>query len=271
MMTRKVLVLAILLFTVYSSAGNLSGRAQQNAGAFYMQPTKLRLDGLIRRRFNEYYIKRSYGWEGLITEEFYPIGWSKDGKFAYYAEPADEACGCYFGQLFILDLKSDKILWSYDYNGLDYQGEETKNTPKSINDLWRKNRKLFSEKLREHNIVPQGRFAFLNFPINYQGDQLNADLKIKENKDEETIAYGVVAQGTLQLISRRNGKKIVFDHNYVKPDEALPLDLKVLGYVKSPFEERIAVVMIEIYRGYEGPPHTTHVKIVGSSLSGGFK
>jgi hypothetical protein len=271
MMTRKFLVLAILLFMVYSGAGSLSGRAQQNTGAVYTQPTKLRLDGLIRRRFNEYYIKRDYGWETLITEGFYPIGWSKDGKFAYYAEPGDEACGCYFGQLFILDLKNDKVLWSFNYNGLDYQGEENKNTPKSINDLWRKNRKLFSDKLREHNIVPQGRFAFLSFPISYDGDQLSTELKIKENKNEETSYYSAVLQAELQLISKRNGKKTVYENTYGKPEEATPLSLKVLGYLKSPFEPRIAVMLIEIYRGYEGPPHTTHIKIVGSSLSSGFK
>ena len=246
-------------------------RAQQSAS--YAQPAKLMLGGLIRRRFPEYYNRAFHG-EALITEEFYPIGWSKDGKFAYYAEPGDEACGCYFGQLFILDLVNDKVLWSFDYNGLDHQGEDEKNAPKSINDLWRTNRKLFSDKLREYDIVPQGRFAFLSFPVIYNGDQLRPDLKIKENKNQETSYYMGVLQARLDLISRRQGKKTVFEKTYStgkEDSEAAPLELKVLGYVKSPFEPRVAVVMIEIWRGYEGPPHTTRVKIVGSSLTSGFK
>lgn len=269
MIIKKVLVLTVLALTV-SAAGSLSARAQK-AGADFAQPSKLSLEGLIKRRFPEFYGK-AFPQEQLITEEFYPIGWSKDGKFAYYSEPGDEACGCYFAKLRILDLVSDKVLWSFDYNGFDHQEEDQKNAPKAINDLWRANRKLFSDKLREHGITPQGRFALLLFPISRGGDRLSADLKIKENKEEDGAAYGIVGQATLNLASRRNGKKIVFDHNYLKGSNAvLPLAMKVLGYVKSPFEERVAVVMIEIYRGYEGPPNTAHITIAGASLASGFK
>jgi hypothetical protein len=272
MIARRILVSTILILVVYIVAGSLPVRAQNGQpGASFTQPAKLRLDGLIRRRFSEYYIKHDYGWETLITEGFYPIGWSKDGKFAYYSEPGDEACGCYFAKLVILDLVSDKVLWSFDYNGLDKGDEGRKGAPRSINDLWRTNRKLFSDKLREHNIVPQRPFSLLLFPINQAGDQLTTELKIKENRDEETRPYSIVSQATLQLISKRNGKKTILDKTYGKETDPQPLNLKVLGYTKSPFEPRIAVVMIEVQRGYEGPPHTTHIKIVGSSLSSGFK
>ena len=49
----------------------------------------------------------------FLEDKFYPIGWSKDGKFAYFVEPADEACGCYFGTFVIQDLKTDKVLWQH--------------------------------------------------------------------------------------------------------------------------------------------------------------
>jgi hypothetical protein len=272
MIPSRILVSVILIFMLYSAAENLPARAQnRQPGASFTQPAKLRLDGLIRRRFSEFYVRRSFGLETLITEGFYPIGWSKDGKFAYYSEPADEACGCYFAKLVILDLRNDKVLWSFDYNGMDEQNEDEKNVPKSINDLWRRNRKLFSDKLREHNIVAQRPFNLLLFPINQAGDQLRADLAIKENKDEETRLYGIVSQATLQLISKRNGKKTILDKKYDSEDDPQPLEMKVMGYTKSPFEPRIAVLLIEVHRGYEGPPHTTHIKIVGSSLSSGFK
>lgn len=271
-MMRRMLIFILAVTTL--AIESVPARAQTTQpGASYAQPAKVRLEGLLRRRFPNFYGK-AFPQEQLIVEEFYPIGWSKDGKFAYYAEPGDEACGCYFGQLFILDLVNDKVLWSFDYNGLDHQDEEEKNEPKSINDLWRRNRKLFSDKLREHNIVPQGRFAFLSFPINYNGDQLKPDLKIKENTNEETRYYNGIIQARLDLISRRQGKKTIFEDTYItgkKEFEASPLDLKVLGYLKSPFEPRIAVMMIEVNRGYEGPPHTTHIQIVGASLASGFK
>jgi hypothetical protein len=45
----------------------------------------------------------------------------------------------------------------------------------------------------------------------------------------------------------------------------------MVGYVKSPFEPRVAVILMEIYRGWEGPPNTGNVKIVGADLVSGFK
>jgi hypothetical protein len=51
----------------------------------------------------------------------------------------------------------------------------------------------------------------------------------------------------------------------------LPLYVGTVGYLKSPFEPRIAVILMEIFRGWEGPPNTGSVKIAGASLATGFK
>ena len=60
---------------------------------------------------------------------------------------------------------------------------------------------------------------------------------------------------------------------YNKPAELKlePSIKKELHDFKSPFEPRIAVTLIEVYRGWEGPPYTGHIKIVGASLEAGFK
>ncbi len=251
-----VMLLTIASFPVFAQV-NTPGR-------LFSQPVELRAVRSLRRIFPGFYGK-SFPQEVLITEIFFPIGWSKDGKFAYYTEPGDEACGCYFGQLIILDTVNDKVLWSFKYNGLDDQ-----DTPKyrAITDLWRKNRKLFSGKLSQYGIIPQGRFSLLTFPINHAGDQLRTSLKIEENKDEETIIYSKVKKATLQISSRGGGTKTVHEETY---PEYGPLDVKVLGYLKSPYEQRVAIILLEVQRGYEGPPHVTNVKVVGSSLTTGFK
>jgi hypothetical protein len=44
----------------------------------------------------------------------------------------------------------------------------------------------------------------------------------------------------------------------------------VVGVLKSPFENRVALVMIEVMRGYEGPPNSGDVRIVGADLDRGF-
>jgi hypothetical protein len=267
-MTLKRMLAAIFLLTSACFASvSLPALAWNNQGAgLYRAPTEVRLQSLIRRRFASFYGNRP-GQE-LIIERFYPIGWSRDGKLAYYVEPGDEACGCYFAKLVIKDLKTDKVLWQFDYNSSDLQDTLKNRTPESLGALWRYKRDLFNSKLREHNIDARGRFALLLFPAAYEGDQLTVDLKTKETGGEQI--YGVISNAVLQLNSKRKGRKTVFEQTY-KPDEGSPLDMKVLGYLKSPFEPRVAVVLTEVWRGYEGPPHTTHVTIVGASLDTGFK
>jgi hypothetical protein len=73
------------------------------------------------------------------------------------------------------------------------------------------------------------------------------------------------------LISRREGGKTVWNQAFSKAEETSPLDVDVVGFMKSPFEDRIAIIVIEVYRGYEGPPHATSIEVAGASLSSGFK
>src|SRR5205814_3361425 len=101
----KRLLLLIILAAV---AG---GASAQN----YAIPKRLPLERAVRREFREWMLTAAR-YPGLIPESFYPIGWSKDGKFAYYYEPVDEACGCYFAHLVIQDMRTDKVLWEFKYN-----------------------------------------------------------------------------------------------------------------------------------------------------------
>ncbi|HET6892221.1 MAG TPA: hypothetical protein VFH31_14055, partial [Pyrinomonadaceae bacterium] len=235
----------------------------KTVGILYSQPQELKLERATWRNFKNY--RRLRPGEDFGIEGFYPIGWSKDGKFAYYLEPVDEACHCYFAKLFILDLKSDKILWSFDYNSEFIDEARKEGRPFTLATLWRANQKLFSEKLREHDIEPSGRFALRSFPIMYRGDRLTASLRTREKLGltEEERLYGTIDKATLQLHSRRHGRKTVLDYSYTK---ARPLYVGLVGYIKSPHEPRIAMVLVEVLRGYEGPPHTARLRIVGASL-----
>jgi hypothetical protein len=268
-MRRGKLLLSSVLVLAFAMTG-LTGRAQSGQPGALDRPVEVKLQATARRLFRSY--RTEYPGQTFYTENFYPIGWSKDGNFAYYVEPVDEACGCYFAKLFILDLKSDKVLWKFEHEGDSIEEEQKAGKPYSLVTLWRANRKLFSDKLREHGIEPQGRNLLLSFPASYKGDILMADLKTKEKEGlgEDANLYGVVGKLTLQLNSKRSGKKTVLDYTYPE-GEALPLYVGAVGYVQSPFEPRIAVILMEIYRGYEGPPNTGTVKIVGANLETGFK
>lgn len=257
------LVFLVLVLVVVAASVHSQGKTTD---VLYRQPKELKLERATWRNFREY--RRQRPGEDFGIEGFYPVGWSKDGKFAYYLEPVDEACHCYFAKLLIVDLKTDNVLWSFDY-AIDFIGAKKEGRPYTFDGLWRAHQKLFSEKLREHDIEPAGRFALLSFPIVYRGDRLTANLRTKEKLGltEEERLYGIIDKATLQLNSGRYGRKTVLDYAYTK---ARPLYVGLVGYIKSPYEPRTAIVMLEVLRGYEGPPHTARVRIVGASLETGF-
>jgi hypothetical protein len=216
--------------------------------AFYSKPVELKL-----------------GRSSQLEEGFYPIGWSRDGKFAYIVEPADEACGCYFAKLVIKDLKTDTVLWDFDYQSTGF-GEKD-NKPKSLPAFWRSNHALFSKKLTEHKIRQEKGFALQPFPALYQGDELTARLSLERNG--QTWLKEAVSAIRLQVNSKRRGKKTVYEKTDVA--DLMILEVKLLGYLKSQFEPRVALVLIEVHRGYEGPPSVAKINIIGSDLFSGFK
>ena len=272
-LSRGLPLVSIVVFIALSCS---SSRGQTTvSGAFYNKPVELKLERSVAKTFgrylrqqaSEYYRQRPF--DQLETESIYPIGWSRDGKFAYYLEPVDEACGCYFAELVILDLKTDKVLWSFDYDSEAIDDAKREGKPYSLETLWNANRQLFSDKMREHSIEPQARFSLLYFPARQKGELLTATLTTIEKKGltDDQRNYGIIGKATLQLHSNRRGKKTILDDSY---SETRPLRVGLLGYIRSPFEPRIAVVLMKVIRGWEGPPHTGDVQIVGASLANGF-
>jgi hypothetical protein len=77
----------------------------------------------------------------------YPLGWSRDGLFAYAYEPPDEACGCYFFQVIVQDLTSGEIVWEMSHDS----GENR--PPFNLAELWREQGGLISTRLAQLGIV----------------------------------------------------------------------------------------------------------------------
>src|ERR1051325_8458289 len=101
------LILSTILFGLFSPLGAYSQE--------YAIPRKLPIERAVRREFPDWH-RMPNGYSGLIPETFFPIGWSKDGKFPYSFEPVDEACGCYYAGLVIQDMRNDKVVWEFKYN-----------------------------------------------------------------------------------------------------------------------------------------------------------
>lgn len=226
--------------------------AQKKDGVIYTLP-----------KIIEHYFTKDTSYLTSLTNNFYPIGWSSDGKLAYIEEPADEACGCYKFKLIIQNLKTNKTFWQWNFEG-NTGGDE------DVKFIWNKHKKLFTKKLQIAKII-QNNFRVLNkFPliINKKKYDVIAKVEMFESEDFGTM----VKQSHIFVTDNKNKKKLIATKNHTKLDKERKVlmswteDAKITGYLKSPFENRIAVFYQLIQRGWEGPPNVVEYELIGVNL-----
>lgn len=195
-----------------------------------------------------------------ILSTIIPLGFSHDGKFAYVIEPADEACGCYFFELHIQDLNSDKKLFHKRVVYEDVPDQKW-------HQAWNDHGALLVSKMQAHGIVlsvPKAQF----FPILLDSSDLNLSFKFEKSPDENAPNGEVVNSAQVWLGGEGIGEKRIanlrFPNNYV-------LGYETGCYVKSPYENRVAVVVLREDRGWEGPPNTIHPVVIGALLNARFQ
>ena len=115
-------------------------------------------------------------WETYkLPDKLFPVGWSEDGKLAYFVEPADEACGCYFLDFIIQDMTDNQVLWKWKYNGadsMDTSGYEDENLTSMIV----KYAPVFNKKLDEYQIQLNSDFKLQAFPLTKRGKKYQVSL-----------------------------------------------------------------------------------------------
>jgi hypothetical protein len=189
-----------------------------------------------------------------LTDAFLPIGWSRDGKFAYINLPADEACNCFILELYIQDMKNNEILWHWDFND-NGQG-------KTLHTVWNVNKDLFSKHLLMHKIIQQDHFELL--PVEFKINDREYMLTLKSKmKNEPVLKMDVVSEITFYL-QKNNDRKKIRTIDFRSPSFILGTLLE--GVIKSPYEDVIAIFCRKERRGYEGPPHVTEYLLTGHKL-----
>lgn len=199
------------------------------------------------------YIKKG---EDVINDIFYPIGNSSNGIFAYITEPADEATGYYQYSFIIMDVKTNKILWSkkVDYNDAIEQG--------SIKETWKTNYESFKEKLNEYKINQVKKYKIQKFPT---ADNKNTDLHFNIKYEEDTYGYGfdVVSKVSARIKNSEGVNKIIYEETY---PESMILNVTSPGYIKLLNTNYIICIIKTEQRGFEGPPHVILLNLVGTSI-----
>lgn len=214
------------------------------------------------------------GYPGPLYPSIFPIGWSRDGKFAWAEEPPDEACGCYMFIIFIQDMRTDKILWSWRF---DMSGEEgydyNKKNAIYFKQVWQKNSRLFTQKLNQYKIESFTHKKMEKNPLKKNNKKIEFTLT---NKDQAEEDYGFQMLNSCTVSLRVDNKFLknisTIKYTYDIPDggpknQSNTLTNKLTGILESPFEKRVAVFVIQERRGWEGPPNVMSFDLVGCDLT----
>ena len=196
---------------------------------------------------------------GFNYDKFYPIGWSKDGKFAYIIEPADEGSGFYLFEIKIIDVVNDKLVWSWEPE----ESEEG-----SLQSTWKENYDLFAEQLNEAEISQTKTFKLEQTNNSYKGNDYEV---VMETATEVDPDYGVdlIKEIQINLQSPELGIKQVFNQKIDSRDYIL--SAYVPGYIMSAHDDRIIIICQKERIGAGGPPNIVFFEIIGTDLIRGFK
>ncbi len=189
-----------------------------------------------------------------LRDRFFPIGWSPDGKFAYATEPADIACGCYFLNVYVQDMVTDKISWKWQSTDYDKK--------MNLEKVWQLNNILFTDSLLKFNIRPQQIQSLKILPIRINNTIFEFSL-INDIYSLPDITGPLIKKTAIFL--KRNGviKKKVFTAEY----PGIVLSNAIKGYIKSPFEDRIALFYMKENLGHEGGPNILRFNLIGLKLA----
>jgi len=184
-------------------------------------------------------IDAEYSEMGSNFPEFGLIGWSKDGLFAYREILSDGGIGTYVDNIIIHNLKNDEIVESFsfsisdEHDGIEYPPG---NSPweyfqRSINRLLSKyeiiqaySNKFYTEKyIDKYEIIIKNRTSTCEWEYEYEHEYR---LLVGNSK----TGYKKVGDGLLGCGSS---------------------SMKFEGYFKSPFENRIIIILSSYTLGYE--------------------
>jgi len=206
--------------------------------------------------------KYSSNIEGVpfIYDNFYPLGYSSDGKFAYIKEYDTDPADMVLIRTFIQDLVTDKIVWKDEYR------VEENITDIDFQSFWKERHESVEDKLKKYAI----KFTKnMKFEPNFHSYKNNLYLVESRNKRKFYKDWGMsfLESSVISLGTKNLGMKIIDSRRY-KGDHLI--ERQAIGFIPLGKSDRVAVVVAKVQRGWEGPPHNLSYDIVGASLRVGF-
>ncbi|OHD56436.1 MAG: hypothetical protein A2Y33_15725 [Spirochaetes bacterium GWF1_51_8] len=191
-----------------------------------------------------------------IMPRFYPVGWSKDGKFAYFTYSSFEYNGTAntIFKFVIQNLIDDKLVWETTFA----KGKEV-----SLAEVWAKYENEINAKLAQ-NKISQYEGELGKFPFKTAKGAVDYEVRVTQKKS--SLGYTYIDSIEFHAFLGKTGDKIIY-----KEKNSQAIRLSVPGFMKSPFEDRVAIVLLKVKRSDEEGLYPVEIQIIGCHLGIGFK
>ncbi len=196
---------------------------------------------------------------------FLPFGWSADGKFAWLESRDVEGRGGTIYTYTIYDAVEDAVVYSRVDDSFDWGTQaDAADVVGTEAESWKRSGAEVSAALAKFGIVQDPHVQVAAFPLDRAGDRYTAALVTRDDPTKDEADDDRISSYTLGLTSRARGSKQV-----THQDKVGAATVQVVGYILSPKEPRILVVVSEMRRGFEGYDET--LRFFGAHLGVGFR
>lgn len=216
-------------------------------------------------------IAAAYGMQPTGAGEIRPIGWSRDGKFAFLRIVTPEFKGTSIYEYRVFDAMRDQVAFSLDDDVDSWTREEMTDQRGGVDVSWDRVGDQVSASLEELGIEQTESIELVRFPAPNGPERLGCYLTITTEEDPyDASPYGAspypdnIASYAVTLTSDMRGEKRV-----TLQEEVYAVSAWVEGFLRSPFENRILVIVSEKMMGFEMTPSMSY-RFYGSHLDVGF-
>ena len=192
------------------------------------------------------------------------IGWSRKGNIAYLKNTGFGGYGGCMYEIFILNLGSDKVLNKILLGGDSPGDEQTSENSCDIDYLWRKKQKSINDLLGYYEIS-NGFFGDLIEQNRVESSTGHYSFKLSTTILSTYDNYECEGENKLKydLKVYHNSKAVTVSKNYSLNAGSI----EILGYYKSPVEDRILIILQYSNMGCMEFDHYADIIMVGCELN----
>lgn len=230
---------AIILTIILAGAIQLSAQDEK-----YYIPSALEIPFAAKEGKDAYY----------LSPLVYPLGWSKDGNFAYFTYLTADIDGMQntVFRFYIQNLVDDKVVWETTFS---------KGQAVSLGEIWKLYKNDIEKNLTKYKIV-QYEAQLSAFPVKTK--TANVDYQVLVTQSKSSLGYTYINAIEFHVYNAI-GDKIIY-----KEKNAQAVRITVPGYLLSPFEPRMAVFLLKIKRSDQEGIYPVDVQVIGCHLTAGF-